>query len=60
MRAQAGGGTLDTMSSVINGGTVTFTSDTKATAGSISGMVLSRNGQTLLTIDSGSFQATKP
>jgi hypothetical protein len=61
VRAVAGGSSLDTMSSVINGGSITFTGDDRqTTSGSFSGLVLSRSGQTILTIDSGAFRATKP
>ncbi|MDB4968285.1 MAG: hypothetical protein JWN44_3974 [Myxococcales bacterium] len=54
------GGAVDTISSVVNGGTITFTGIAKSTTGTFSGLVLSRGGQTLLTIDSGAFQATQP
>jgi hypothetical protein len=61
VRAPPDAGTLDTTASVINGGSVTFTQDdAKKAAGTMSGLVLSRAGVTILTIDSGQFSVTKP
>ena len=46
--------------SVVNGGTITFTQVSTKILGTLSNLVLSRNGQVIATVDSGSFQATKP
>ena len=54
------GGFLDRQLSVVDGGTVTFTTDRRLAVGTLSNLVLSRMGQTLVTVASGSFQATNP
>ena len=54
------GGTNSEEASLVNGGTVTFTMITRKATGTFSNMVLTRNGQTIATVDSGSFQATLP
>jgi hypothetical protein len=46
--------------SLVNGGTLTFTMITRKATGTFSNLVLTRAGQTIATIDSGSFQATLP
>lgn len=46
--------------SVVAGGSITFTQVSTKTLGTLSNLALSRNGQPIATIDSGSFQATKP
>ena len=46
--------------SVVNGGTVTFTQVSTKILGTLSNLVLSRGGQVIATVDSGSFQATRP
>ena len=46
--------------SVVDGGTITFTAVTPKATGSLSNLVLSRGGQTIATVDTGSFQATIP
>jgi hypothetical protein len=59
-RSTPDAGTNDMDASVVNGGTITFTQVAAKTMGTLSGLVLSRGGQTIATVDSGSFQATKP
>ena len=59
-RAVPDGGASDQDASVVNGGMVTFTQVSTKILGTFSNMVLSRNGTVIATIDSGSFQATKP
>jgi hypothetical protein len=55
------GGANDQLASVVNGGTITFTSVVgKKTTGTLSNLVLVRGGVTLSTVDTGSFQATQP
>jgi|KBSMisStaDraftv2_1062788.scaffolds.fasta_scaffold1244074_2 hypothetical protein len=54
------GGTMLEDASLVNGGTLTFSMITRKATGTFSNMVLSRGGQTIITIDSGSFQATLP
>lgn len=54
------GGANDSELSVVNGGAVTFTSTARVETGTLANLVLARNGQTVLTIASGSFQATRP
>ena len=46
--------------SVVNGGTITFTQVSTKILGTLSNLVLARGGQTIATVASGSFQATKP
>jgi hypothetical protein len=46
--------------SVVTGGTITFTQIAKKVLGTFSNLVLTRDGQTIATIASGSFQATQP
>jgi hypothetical protein len=53
-------GAMDEDASVVNGGTISFTQVASKITGTFSNLVLSRNGQTLVTVDAGSFQATKP
>jgi len=59
-RATPDAGTQDEDASVVNGGTINFTMITRKATGTFSGLVLTRAGQTIATIDSGSFQATLP
>ncbi|HEX8951552.1 MAG TPA: hypothetical protein VF945_06885 [Polyangia bacterium] len=59
-RSVPDGGAADQQASVVNGGTITFTSLASKITGTLSNLVLSRNGQTLVTVDAGSFQATRP
>ena len=42
------------------GGTISFTQVAAKITGTFSNLVLTRDGQTLVTVDAGSFQATKP
>jgi len=53
-------GTLDAQLSVVAGGTVDFTMNRRLATGTLSNLVFSRSGQTILTVASGSFQATNP
>jgi hypothetical protein len=46
--------------SLVNGGTISFNMITRKATGTLSNLVLMRGGQTLVTVDSGSFQATLP
>ncbi len=46
--------------SVVNGGTITFTQVGSKVTGTLSNLVLSRNGQVIASVDTGSFQATVP
>jgi len=46
--------------SLVNGGTITFNMITRKATGTLSNLVLTRGGQTIATVDSGSFQATLP
>ena len=59
-RSVPDGGAMNQEASVVNGGTITFTSVASKVTGTLSNLVLSRNGQTIATVDAGSFQATKP
>jgi len=59
-RAAPDGGAMDQEASVVNGGSITFTQVSTKILGSLSNLVLSRNGVVIATVDSGSFQATKP
>ena len=59
-RSVPDGGSMDQEASVVDGGTITFTQVAAKITGSLSNLVLSRNGQTIATVDTGSFQATKP
>ena len=59
-RAAPDAGAMDEEASVVTGGMITFTMITKKATGTFSGLVLTRGGQTIATIDSGSFQATLP
>jgi hypothetical protein len=59
-KATPDGGAMSEDASVVNGGTITFTQVSTKTLGTLSGLVLSRGGQTIATVDAGSFQATKP
>jgi hypothetical protein len=54
------GGALDARFSVVAGGTIDFTMNRRLATGTLSNLVLSRMGQTILTVASGSFQATNP
>lgn len=54
------GGSNDSELSVVNGGAVTFTDNRRTAVGTLSDLVLARGGQTLLTVASGTFQATNP
>jgi hypothetical protein len=54
------GGAFDAELSVVNGGAITFTENDRRAAGTLANLVLARNGQTLVTINSGSFLATNP
>lgn len=54
------GGAMSQEASVVSGGTITFTQVAAKITGTFSNLVLSRNGQTIATVDAGSFQATKP
>jgi hypothetical protein len=60
IRMQPDGGAMDQEASVVNGGTITFTDDRRKTSGTLANLVLSRNGTTILTVDNGTFEATKP
>lgn len=60
LRPQPDGGAMDYQASVVNGGAVTFTSYKRTATGTLTNLVLSRAGQTILTVASGSFQATNP
>jgi hypothetical protein len=59
-RTQPDGGALDLQASVVNGGAVTFTDYRRVAVGTLSNLVLSRSGTTILTVATGSFQATNP
>ena len=59
-RSTPDAGTTTQDASVVAGGTITFTQVSTKILGTFSGLVLSRGGQTIATVDSGSFQATKP
>jgi hypothetical protein len=59
-RATPDAGAMDEDASVVNGGTITFTQVSTKILGTLSNLVLSRNGAVIATVDSGSFQATKP
>jgi hypothetical protein len=59
-RSVPDGGVMAEDASVVNGGTITFTQVAKKVTGTFSNLVLSRNGQTIATVDAGSFQATQP
>lgn len=54
------GGAMDQDASAVNGGTIGFTQVSTKIMGTLSKLVLSRGGQVIATVDSGSFQATKP
>lgn len=54
------GGTGDLELSVVNGGAITFTDNRRTATGTLQNLVLARGGQTILTLASGSFQATNP
>jgi hypothetical protein len=54
------GGAMSEDASLVNGGTITFTMITRKATGTLSNLVLTRGGQTIATVDSGSFQATLP
>ena len=53
-------GANDSELSVVNGGAITFTSQARVETGTLANLVLARGGQTILTLASGSFQATRP
>lgn len=53
-------GVSDELASAVNGGTITFTTVGKKTTGLLSNLVLVRDGVTLTTVTSGSFQGTQP
>lgn len=59
-RSVPDGGAMAEDASVVNGGTISFTQVAQKITGTLSNLVLSRNGQTIATVDAGSFQATKP
>lgn len=59
-RSVPDGGAMAEDASVVNGGTITFTQVASKVTGTFSNLVLSRNGQTIATVDAGSFQATRP
>jgi hypothetical protein len=59
-RSTPDAGAMDQDASVVSGGTITFTQVSTKTLGTLANLVLSRGGQTIATVDSGSFQATKP
>lgn len=50
----------DEEASAVNGGQITFTAVGKKVTGTLAGLVLSRAGVTIATVDAGSFQATQP
>lgn len=54
------GGANDSELSVVNGGAITFTSTARVETGTLANLVLARAGRTVVTIASGSFQATRP
>ncbi|HXU74252.1 MAG TPA: hypothetical protein VN947_33385 [Polyangia bacterium] len=53
-------GVSDELGSAVNGGTITFTTVGKKSTGTLSNLVLMRDGATLTTVTSGSFQGTQP
>ena len=59
-RPQPDGGAMDLQASVVNGGAITFTSYRHTATGTLTNLVLSRAGTTILTVASGAFQATNP
>lgn len=59
-RTAPDGGALDLQASVVNGGAVGFTDIRLTATGTLSNLVLARNGVTILTVASGSFSATLP
>jgi hypothetical protein len=59
-RVKADAGANDEEASIVNGGTITFTGVGSKITGTLANLVLSRNGQTIVTVASGSFQATRP
>ena len=59
-RAVPDGGTMNQEASVVNGGMITFNTVGSKFTGAFAGLVLSRDGQTIITIDNGLFQATRP
>ena len=53
-------GASDEDASAVNGGTITFTTVGQKSTGLLSNLVLVRDGVTLTTVMSGSFQGTQP
>jgi hypothetical protein len=53
-------GITDLSSALVPGGAITFHSTQATTTGVFSGLILTQNGQPLLTLNQGSFQATVP
>jgi hypothetical protein len=60
VRSLPDSGTNDQLASVVNGGTITFTTVNDKTIGTLANLVLTRDGATLVTVDNGTFQATNP
>jgi hypothetical protein len=59
-RPRPDGGALDLEASVVNGGTITFTQNRRLATGTLANLVLARGGSTIITVVTGSFQATNP